>query len=399
MATEFYIPKMTDHMEVAEIIEWLKSEGDHVLEGEPLLELTTDKANVEVPAPASGFLKGIRDGVQAGATVPVGETVAFIVDRLEEEVPMLPPFDAATADDPLPTTAGYETDVPGEPTPDDTAATGSVRAVPAARRLALELGVDLSRIPGTGPSGRVTVADVKALVGGDSKGPTKWLELSPIQRITAERMTVSAQTVPQYSLSVEIDMSAVLEARSSGGGSERPSVTAFLVCAVAAALRDFPDVNGSYEGGRIKLNDEVNVGVAVGTDSGLVVPVVRRADDKSLQDVAAELTALRADADAGRLRLDQMTSGTFTISNLGMYGIDVFTAIVNPPETAILAVGRIRGSSTRQGSIDGPQGRPYVWVTLSVDHRAVDGARGARFLSAIKTALEGSSVGQMVVRS
>ncbi|MCZ7536150.1 MAG: 2-oxo acid dehydrogenase subunit E2 [Acidimicrobiia bacterium] len=198
----------------------------------------------------------------------------------------------------------------------------------------------------------------------------------------------------------EIDMSAVLEARSSDGGSERPSVTAFLVCAVAAVLRDFPDVNGSYEDGRIKLNDDVNVGVAVGTDSQ--ASSFRSSDVRTTRvsrDVAAELTALRADADAGRPRLDQMTSGTFNHPNLGMHGIDVFTAIVNSARRRrswplVASVGRRRDKAR---STDHRGGR--VWVTLSVDHRAVDGARGARFLSAIKTALEGSSVGQTVVRS
>jgi pyruvate dehydrogenase E2 component (dihydrolipoamide acetyltransferase) len=292
-----------------------------------------------------------------------------------------------------------------------------IRATPVVRRLARELGVDLALVKGTGPEGRIREEDVRAfaeappsgspLIGGrelPSAPPleegVQWLDLNPIQRLTGQRMLESLQTAPQFALTTDADMTNALWLREAlmervlAETGERLSVTALLVKVVAAALGAYPRANAAFEGERVKLYDQINIGVAVGTDAGLVVPVIKEADRKSLVQITEDLKAFEEKArhthrspSGMRFVGDDLTGGTFTISNLGMYGVDRFNAILNPPQSAILAVGRI--IKTPVGMPDDTIAlRPIMSLTLTVDHRSMDGVQGAKFLAEIKARLE-----------
>ena len=448
MAVEVFMSKMSDHMETGEIIRWLVSEGDRVEQGQIILEVETDKTVAELEAPASGILKGIRSGAEAGITIPVGETFAYIAAP-DEEVPVLPPLVPAGTQvvqdqTPVPTSGpkpvskpsgetrksesgpvraspaarrvakalGIElSQVPGSGpggriTEDDVRAfdpaqttapaqaTKGVRASPVARRVARELGVELAQLTGTGPNGRITEEDVRAYAkSGPSEDHALWLELTPVQRLTGERMVESVQTAPQFALSASVDMTNTLGIRETlmepvlAETKERLSITAILIKVVATALKDYPRANATFEAGRVKLYPQINVGVAVGTDDGLVVPVVKEADQRSLAQITQELGTFQEKVQQMRFSRDELSGGTFTISNLGMYGIDHFNAIINPPQSAILAVGRI--IKTPLGMPDDTIAlRPLMNLTLTVDHRSLDGIHGARFLALIKERLE-----------
>jgi pyruvate dehydrogenase E2 component (dihydrolipoamide acetyltransferase) len=390
MALEIYMAKMSDHMEAGEIVCWLVQEGEEVEEGQPILEVMTDKAVVEVVAEASGVLKGIREGAEAGAIVPVGETLAFIAAP-DEEVPPLPPLGASTV-------ALAAQALPVSPAPGADAAQGQpeqVPVTPAARRVARDLGVDLAQVVGTGPAGRIREEDVRALVAAKrSAGPgEEWLELPAIQRATGQRMLESLQQAPQFALTVDVDMTQALRLRDRllerilAETGERLSITAILVKIVASALETHPRANASFEEGRLRLHPRRNIGVAVGTDDGLVVPVVKEADRKSLAQVVLELGRFKVKAQQMRFDNEDLSGGTFTVSNLGMYGVDRFTAILNPPQSAILAVGRI-GSRPVGLDDDRIALRPMMSMTLTVDHRSMDGVQGARFLAEVRRRLE-----------
>jgi pyruvate dehydrogenase E2 component (dihydrolipoamide acetyltransferase) len=415
MVKEVFIPKMTDHMEAGILVRWLVEEGERVEQGQPILELETDKAVAELESPGSGFLKGIRAGAERGTSIPVGETIAYIAATADEVVPALPPLgqpDSAPAAAPESTSLLPEAGPDAEP----------IRATPVARRLARELGIDLKSVPGSGPGGRISDHDVRRFaemrqgsvmpspagaMAGLASPPSagedfEWLELTRTQRITGQRMLASAQSVPQFSLTVNVAMTGALQFRDALMESvqEHPgarlSVTAILVKVAANALRHTPRANSAYEDGRLKLFKRVNIGVAVGTQEGLIVPVIRDADRMSLAEIAARLQSFREKAAAMRFSPEELTGGTFTISNLGMTGIDQFTAIVNPPETAILAVGRIVRIPVEMSdsAADGPIAfRPMMSLTLSVDHRSMDGLQGAAFLADIKARLERLSPG------
>ena len=276
-----------------------------------------------------------------------------------------------------------------------------VRASPLARRLARELGVNLAGVVGTGPSGRVTDEDVRAYAETVSAAPgvgaaeedVEWLDLNPIQRVTGQRMLESIHTAPQFSLTTTVDMTNVLSLRDAlmermvAETGERPSITAILTGIVAAALKKHPRANASFEGDRIKVNRQVNVGVAVGTDDGLVVPVIKGADQKPLPEIIQALRSFQDKAQRVRFTSDDLMGGTFTLSNLGMYGIDRFDAIINPPQSAILAVGRV--VKTPVGMPDDTVAlRPMMSLTLTIDHRVMDGVQGAKFLAEIKELIE-----------
>ena len=379
---------MTDHMESGRIVQWLVKEGDHVEQRQPIMEVETDKAVAELESPASGILKGIRTGAQPGAEVPVGETIAFIAES-DETVPALPPLGASGKETP-PATAPLgpstqpETDRP------------PVRTSPAVRRIARELGVDLSLVTGTGTEGKITEVDVRSFSSRASSTVTsglstdyEWAELNSVQRLTGERMLQSIQTAPQFAVTVNTDMTNALRSRESlmNEAGEGVSVTVLLVKIVSTVLKHHPRANASFEAGRVKLHQRVNVGVAIGTEAGLIVPVIRDADQKNISQIARELKAFREKALQMRFSTSDLTGGTFTISNLGMYGVDQFNAIINPPQSAILAVGRIIRSPfvlpDNTMTI-----RPVMSLTLTVDHRAMDGVLGAKFLAEIKERLE-----------
>lgn len=434
MAVEVYMPKMSDHMESGEIIVWLVSEGGQVEEGQPIVEVMTDKVTAEIEAPASGILRGIRRGVVNGAEVPVGETIAYIADK-DEGVPELPPLQGGGGTAPSGDTTVSESAAAGiEATPvalrtaekygiDINSVTGSgpggkiqkqdvlvmverlkvqavpperVKASPAARRRARELSVDLSLLHSTGPGGIVRESDVDLFYNKQGAGAAEaqeFIELTSIQKITGERMSFSASTAPQFSLTVRAEVEKlmcirdIMMDRVEAESGRRLSVTTLLIKIVAEALRQYPRANTSFESGRIRLYRDINVGVAIGTEEGLIVPVVRGADHKSIQQINAGMKAFEEKARRMKFNGEDLEGGHFTITNLGMYGIDHFNAIVNPPQSSILAVGRIINTSvgTDEGAIVLKQ---LMNLTLSVDHRCMDGIQGARFLTLIQGMIE-----------
>jgi pyruvate dehydrogenase E2 component (dihydrolipoamide acetyltransferase) len=380
MPTEVIMPALEMAQETGRILRWLKAEGDEVAKGEPLMEIETDKVTVEIEAPAGGTLAGIR--ASEGDDVPVGEPVAFLLAP-GEEVPELAPVAAAApaarAADAEPSVASNSL-LLGE-------SGGRRLASPKARRIAAERGVELASIAGTGPHGAVVAAD---LAGAAAPEPaSNSLLLGPIWRRMAERTTRSWQSAPHFFLVREVDASRLDGWRDSlrrREGYERVTHTDLLVKLCAAALREHPRVNASWRDGELVANDDVNVGIAVAIDDGLVVPVVHGADALGIDEIAARRAELVAAAREGRLAPKDVSGGTFTISNLGMYGVDAFLAIVNEPQAAILAVGRI---ADRVVAVDGhPAVRPTLTLGLSFDHRVVDGARGAEFLDTLASLVE-----------
>ena len=418
MPDEVFVPKMTDHMEAAQVLQWLVAEGDRVEARQPILEVMTDKVAAEIEAPSAGVLKGIRPGLEPGAVVPVGETIAFVAQP-DEDVPSLPPLQPSGVATPPGDKSAPAASV-AEPA---SVEQGKVRATPAARAAARRLGVDISGVKGTGPAGRISEEDVRNFAASSHGAPTEaarvpspaqvaspgavpaltppptqpgaefdWVELNPVQRLTGERMAESVR-VPQFALEVSVDASSLLAVREASvvavaaRDGEKPSVTAFLAKAVASTLRHHPRLNSSFEGGRLKQYHHVNIAVAVGTEQGLMVPVVKDADRKSIAEVASEIKSLGEKARALRLGTEDVSGGTFTISNLGMYGVDRFTAIINPPEAAILAVGRVM--TTMVGLANGGFAtRQMMNLTLTVDHRVVDGMQAATFLTDLKKRIE-----------
>jgi pyruvate dehydrogenase E2 component (dihydrolipoyllysine-residue acetyltransferase) len=398
MPRELTMPKLSDSMADAVIVRWLKSAGEAFARGEGLIEVETDKATVVYEAEWDGTLASIL--APEGATVAVGEAIAMLANGDREE-PVGPP-PARREPEPVGAAASVAA---AAPPPARTAAGdgGSTsprpNASPVARRVAVELGVSLHGMPGTGPGGRITVEDVKRAAAADgapappesapAKGEVRVLELSPTQTTIARRMTESATTIPVFTVSADLDVTQIVESRRDARerGEEVPSVNDFVVKAAALVLRELPRFNASYAGGAVECYSRVNIGIAVATDDALLVPVVRDADTRSLAEVARESRRL---ADAARRRAltpDDVSAGTFTVSNLGMFGVRAFTAIVDPPQVAILAVGGARRSPVEEGS--GRVGfRDLLTATLSCDHRVVYGADGARFLARLREILE-----------
>jgi len=391
MPTPVIMPKLGMTMEEGTVIQWFKKEGDHVEKGEPLLEIMTDKVNAEVESPATGVLWGIS--ARPDTTVPVAQVIAYILATGES----LPESGRPASPPAMPSAVS---DSVREAPPDE-----RVSASPLARRLAREAGLDLRTLKGTGPKGRIVEADVQAALktGATSTpipapppktppSPTPASAVTPTQvtpgkvipvagkrKIIAERMTASA-LVPQFALGLDADMTRAEEARGDY------SVTAFLVRVVAQALRHHPFVNAAFRPDGIHLSEDVNIGVAVSAEDGLVVPVVKQADRKNLAVLDQELKDLAARARSGTLLLDDVTGATFTISNLGMFGIEEFKALINPPEAAILATGRITPKPVVLGGA--VVVRPMLHLVLSADHRVLDGATAAAFLTEVKSLLE-----------
>jgi pyruvate dehydrogenase E2 component (dihydrolipoamide acetyltransferase) len=442
MAVEVFMPKMSDHMEAGEIVNWLVGENEQVEQGQAIVEIVTDKVTAEIEAPADGVLKGIRPGLDKGAVVPVGETIAFIAQG-DEEIPALAPLADAGAGPAVPepgTAAGTAVREDHELRPvvdaspvakklaeqhgidlgevagggrggriqkEDVLAFKAgrglawrVKASPAARRRARELGLDLKEVTGTGPDGIIREADVETFSKGGTApaapaaaGTVEWLDLSMIERRTGERMSMSASTAPQFTISLRADVEKLLCIRDILSdqmvkeAGKRVTITTLLVKIVAHALREHPRVNSEHADGRLKIYREINVGVAVGGPRGLTVPVVHRADLKSISQIDGEIRSFSQKAEEMRFSSGELAGGTFTISNLGMYGIESFNAIVNPPQSSILAVGRI--VKTPVGDDDERIVlRPMMHLSLTVDHRCMDGIQGAQFLNTVKETIE-----------
>lgn len=422
MAVEVFMPRLDMTTEEMTILRWFKSEGEPVKKGEPLLEVMTEKVAIEVEAPADGVVSGIR--YQADAVVPVGELIAYIRQEGEAEVPGPQAAETATA-------------------VSAAAPERKVRAAPAVRRLAAQLGVDLQQVRGTGPGGRVLAADVRAYAeamaadGAPQPAPGPAVHaatpaperpapelpapqpavpqpvvpeptvaapaapaaadegrpLSGVRRVIAQRMQSSWQTAPHVTLFMDVDMSAAAAFRAHmqrALAAENPDVkftwNSLITWMAVQALLRRPELNATLEDSRIRSYDRVNLGVAVDTPSGLVVPVVPAADRMRPGQLAAALADVTARAREGRLQPSELTGGTFTVTNLGIFGIGGFTPILNPPQVAILGVGAV---TDRVVAVDGrPEVRPVCSFSLSFDHRALDGADGARYLATLQELLQ-----------
>ncbi|HEX7148061.1 MAG TPA: dihydrolipoamide acetyltransferase family protein, partial [Actinomycetota bacterium] len=410
-----------------------KHEGDQVRAGEVICEVNSDKVEMEVESPADGTL--VRLAAAEGEVVPVGAPIATLETEAEDLLGGIlgPTAGDGPAQEAEARPDGGETAAPppaGEAPPADTddkapappatteqapAAAGPTPVVPAARRRAAELGVDLSAVAGSGRDGLVRVADVEAAAAPAAPeaavpqapapaarpaaapvgaGDVEEVPLTPMRRVVARRLTESMQSAPHFYLTVRVDVTRLLELRAelnrqlaAGGQDLKVSVNDMIVKACAGLLAASRELNVSFGGDKLVVHQRVHIGVAVAVDGGLLVPVVRDADQKSLTQVAREAGELVGRARAGRLSGDDMGGGTFTVSNLGMLGIEQFTAVINPPEAAILAVGAAVAEPlvTADGEVEV---RKVLRMTLSIDHRAVDGATGARFLSQLKDVLE-----------
>ncbi len=390
------LPKLGLTMDEGRIVAWRKREGDRVAAGEILFEVETDKATMEVESPAAGTLRRIL--FAADAVAPVATVIALIADTANEALPadvsLAPQSPALAAQPPKPSqraapqpSAGLGPPGARGPSEAEPLAGSSqldrVRSSPAARKRAQELGVDIANLSGSGPGGRVTLEDVEAaVVSAAAPSGEKREPLTRMRRAIAERMTRSVREQPQFSISRDVDMSAANEARKRAGAS----YTDAIVAACAQALREHPRLRARIEDDALVTSEAIHVGIAVALDDGLLVPVLRDADQKDLVALARDREDLERAAHAGKLHAEALTGAVFTVSNLGTLGIDRFTAIVNPPEAAILAVGRVSERIVaREGA---PAARPVVTLTLSVDHRVADGATAARFLADVAERLE-----------
>jgi pyruvate dehydrogenase E2 component (dihydrolipoamide acetyltransferase) len=418
MATEVKLPRLGQGMESGTIVKWLKSEGDKVEKGEPLYELDTDKVTQEVEAEASGVL--LKIAISAGE-VEVGKTIAVIGEQGEqvELAPSEPVGNGAAAlevsgdpeEEGSPARAREQDRERGrrasaamsdqlaeirQPAGDNG---GRIKASPLARRIARERGIDLSAVAGTGPDGRVVAEDVERTAASGAPValpppalPSEGVEvqqLSSMRKTIARRLT-EAWEAPVFQLGITVDMTRALPLRERlvelHGDGVKPTISDLITKICAAALMRHRAVNALYKGDAVELYPTANIGIAVAVPNGLVVPVIPGCERKSIAEIAAARAELVGRARDGKLQQADLDGGTFTISNLGMYGIERFIAVLNPPQAAILAVGSIEDKVV---PVDGqPVVRPRMELTLTCDHRAVDGATGAEFLRDVKALLE-----------
>jgi pyruvate dehydrogenase E2 component (dihydrolipoamide acetyltransferase) len=404
MATDVIMPALGVAQEKGTLLNWLKAEGQSVTKGDPLMEVETDKATVEIEAPASGILTNVT--ASAGDEIPVGNKIAVILAPGEVAT-------AATDQDPRPLPEGEgksearpvlrpEILSEGHPLPEGegrgkgrSAVRGKILASPAAKRIAKEKGIDIASLKGTGPEGAVLAEDVlrstnsQAAAPGGSTKIKETVQLTPMRRIVGERMTKSKQTAPHFYLSMDVDMTEITRRRNmlkEKGESLVPSINDCILSACARALRDFPSLNAAFTDHGVEIYSDINIGMAVALDEGLVVPVIRNADRLSLQELAKQSREFAEKPQKKKLFPLDYEGGTFTVSNLGMFGVDNFVAIINPPQCAILAVGQVASRVVPHG--EGIAVRPMMTMSLSADHRVVDGAIAARFLQEVKRHLE-----------
>jgi pyruvate dehydrogenase E2 component (dihydrolipoamide acetyltransferase) len=417
---QIVMPRLSDSMEEGTILTWMKQVGDEVAVGDELVEIETDKANMAYESDVAGTLTEIL--AQEGDTLPIGEPIAVVGDPGEkglggsgetDEGSAAPAAGPVAAGD-LPLAAVAKASSPTGPPTAPSADDGErVKASPLARRIARDTGVDLAGVKGTGPGGRVVKADVEKVAGDGAgsaparaevpaagtrraagetaKGSTTYQELTKLQQVVARRMSESKATAPHFYLQTEIDMSAAVEARGrikamSAEAEVVPSFNDMVVKACALALKAFPQANGAYKDGRFELYSRVNVGVAVAAQDALVVPTVFDADRKGLREIATDARTLAGKVRDGSITPPELSGGTFTVSNLGMYGVTNFSAVINAPQAAILAVGAITEKPVvRGGEITTAH---ILGVTLACDHRILYGAPAAEFLAQIRALLE-----------
>jgi len=451
MPTNVIMPALGVAQKTGTLLKWLKAEGQSISKGDPLMEIETDKATVEIEAPASGVLSQVI--AKAGDEIPVGQRIALILAPGETAAKLQNPHpsrlrrsEGTTAENRADETATFETPDPrtesgvgsGHPKSEGTtretrsigstveasnrpltkgegrgegqtptrsakpfsaSITGRILASPAAKRIAREKGINVGAIEGSGPYGSVLADDVLRVASDGTAAALaqpaneQIIPLSPMRRIVGERMTQSKLAAPHFYISMEIDMSAIRKLRTEWrqrGDEKIPSINDFILLACARALKEFPLVNASYVGQGIKLSRNINIGMAVALEEGLVVPVIRDADQLSLVELATKSRDLIDKAQNKKLFPLDYDGGTFTVSNLGTLGVDSFVAIINPPQCAILATGRV---APRVVAEEGMLAIKYTMTaTLSADHRVIDGAVGARFLRRIKQLLEDAPV-------
>jgi len=443
MATKVFMEALSPTMEEGRLVKWLKNEGDVVKSGEPLAEVETDKAIMELVARGDGVLR--KRLVGEGESRPVGQLVGVIagadenIDALVASAGAPPASDAKPAEQvvaktqetagasPVPRSpsesqgeastppqqktagaappqAAAQASVPPAPsTPHEAANGGPVRSSPLARRLASERGLDLSQVRGSGPAGRIIKRDIESAMttaaaqpaaappaaAATRAGDFEDISLTQIRKTIAKRLAESIGPIPTFYLTAEFDLSRVMEARAAMlemGDDYKVSVNDVLLKAVATALAQHPEVNAHWLGDRIRQHHRVHLGMAVATPDGLIVPVIFDADQKRMSEISREARELAKRARERKLKPEEYTGSTFSISNLGMFGIDQFTAIINPPEVAILAIG-----TATDTVVPGPNGftvQKRLRVTMSCDHRAVDGAVGAAFLQTLRRLIE-----------
>lgn len=392
MIRKVVMPKLGETMEEGEIIKWLKKEGEKVEKGEPLLEIATDKANMEVEATSSGYIKKIL--AREGEKIPVTKIIAYIADSMEEEIP-----EEVSAEGEEETRVEVPLKEERKKVVEEKVEEKMVKASPLAKKLAREKGIDLAKIRGTGPGGRIVKEDVLKAVEEKSvseaeqvPGEEKEITLSRVERIIAERMQKSKREIPHFYLTGEVDFSEVVKLRQDlleefeEEKKVHISYTDFLIKACARALSKFPRINSHYKDGKVISFSSVNLGLAIAREQGLVVPVIKNADRKDLFEIARERQSLVKKAMDDTLSLEDMEGGTFTLSNLGMMQIKNFIAVVNPPQVCILATGQVREKVI---SVEGEIAiAPVMEMTLSCDHRVVDGYLGSKFLQEVKKGLE-----------
>ena len=420
MATEVIMPRMSDTMEEGKILKWLKKVGDRIEVGDIIAEVETDKADMEMEALDDGFLTEIR--AQEGESVPVGGVIALLGEEAEVGVAPTPPARTVSPSVPTPP-AERRADAKASPPaakkvrkireaapkkPPARKKNERILASPIVRKIAAERGIELAKVRGSGPGGRIIKQDLEGAeaipVAAELKTspvattPTGRVEpFSRMRATIAKRMADSMREAPHFYVTAEIDMSEAVRLRTSLKLSDRVSAdvtyTHLLVKAVAVALGRHPRVNASFTGDGRELKDEINIGIAVALDDGLIVPVLHDCQALSLLDIAAQANALVERARTGKPTTQDLSGGTFTISNLGMYPVEHFTAVINPPQAAILATSAIKERPTvRDGQVVISR---TMMATLSCDHRVLDGATGAQFLQELKNLLE-NPVGLMV---
>lgn len=449
MATKVHMEALSPTMEEGQVVKWLKGEGDAVAQGDILAEIETDKATMELVARGTGVLRTILVG--EGVAAPVGDVIAVIADEGEDIAALVAglegggaaagagaPGAGAAAADGDGAAAGTETQaapagqgVPGAgagPTATEagagraagaagtvpaataaaaaTTATGRVKASPVARRLAGDLGLDIAAVQGSGPGGRVIKRDIEAAAKAAAAAPTvtvptvpgvefEDLPLSQMRKTVARRLTESLGPVPHFFLTVDVDMTRALQARVRinellAAQGAKASLNDMIIKAAAVALTRHPECNAWWQGNSVRRFNQVHMGIAVAVPDGLITPVVRDAHAKGLGQISTEIRGLAGRAREKRLQPHEYTGSTFSISNLGMFGIEEFTAVINPPEAGIIAVGAVE---ERPVVVDGEVVvQPRMRITMSCDHRVIDGAQGARFLATLKSFLEEPAV-------
>jgi pyruvate dehydrogenase E2 component (dihydrolipoamide acetyltransferase) len=421
MATKVHMEALSPTMEEGQLVQWLKGEGDAIANGDLLAEIETDKATMELVARGEGLLRKIF--LDAGGIAEVGSVIAVIaaadedisgIEGVTGGAAAAAPADEAsapTAPEPAPQAVSAppavpppETSAPAVVPAASPAPGGRIKASPLARRLAEEMGVDITRVSGSGPGGRVVKRDIEtgkaAGVAAPVAAPATWasdgaeyedVPTSQMRKAIAKRLATSIGPVPTFYLTVDVDMGRVMEARKSINtmlekDGMRISINDILLKAIAAALRQHPNCNAQWHDGFVRRFSSVHLGVAVAIEDGLITPVVKNAHAKGIAQISAEVRELAGRARDKKLLPDEYTGSTFTVSNLGMLGIREFTAIINPPEAGILAVGGIVETPV---VVDGQVTvRPRMRITMSCDHRVIDGAQGARFLQTLQGMLE-----------